>query len=319
MAIKITSVEEAVDDTGIKILVHGLAGSGKTRLCATAEEPTLILSAEGGLLSIRDAGDHIKTAKIMSLAEFDEAYQMLKSDRDEGKQVFSLVALDSVTEIAEEVLKNELEMCNDPRKSYPAFQAKVVALIKSFRNLAGYDVIMTCKQDLIKDDYTGITLRMPSMPGNKLGPAVPYLFDEVFALRVEKDEEGLDYRVIQTNRDIMFEAKDRSGSLNVFERPNLKHIFSKIRGEKVISGGVATPVSKVISKGVENPSEEPAQAEWYWYHSSSNTIGIATSEVEFNDLCDEHEGEISEITEGQYLEARRKLIEEGNPSDNHVE
>ena len=41
----------------LKICVHGDAGTGKTRLCATTgdAENTVIISAEGGLLSLRNS------------------------------------------------------------------------------------------------------------------------------------------------------------------------------------------------------------------------------------------------------------------------
>jgi hypothetical protein len=238
MAVKITSLREMVEDTGLKALVHGLAGAGKTVLCATTGEPTLILSVEEGLLSIVDAPDYIQAASVKTLVDFMDVYELLKEQRASGNQVYKWVAIDSISDIAEVILKNEMDKCNDPRKSYPAFQAEVISLIKGFRDLKGYNVIMTAKQAMIKDDYTGITLRQPAMPGNKLGPAIPYLFDEVFALRVEKDENGNDYRVIQTNRDIMFEAKDRSGKLDMFEPASLKKIYEKIHGK---SSGASMP------------------------------------------------------------------------------
>ena len=53
MSIKLTSTAQAAVDNGIKVLVHGPAGSGKTTLCATTGEPTVIISAEAGLLSLR--------------------------------------------------------------------------------------------------------------------------------------------------------------------------------------------------------------------------------------------------------------------------
>lgn len=233
MAVKITSVDEAIEDTGLKILVHGQAGAGKTVLCATTKEPTLILNIEGGLLSLKGAPSYIKTVKIESIANLEEVLIMLQQQRDADDQQYKWVCLDSLSDIAETVLANEMEKSTDPRKTYPAFQAEVVKLVKGYRNLNGYNIVMTAKQMSTKDDFTGITLYSPSMPGNKLGPALPYLFDEVFALRVEKDEEGDDYRVLQTGRDVMFEAKDRSGMLKTFEPPKLYAIHEKIHGKEV--------------------------------------------------------------------------------------
>jgi hypothetical protein len=256
MAVKITSLREAVKDNGLKALVHGLAGAGKTVLCATTGAPTLILSVEGGLLSIIDAPDYIHTVSVKTLAEFEEVYAMLKNAVIAGEREYEWIALDSISDIAETVLANELEKSPDPRKAYPAMQAEITKLIKGFRDLPHYHVIMTAKQDIRKDEYTGISLRMPFMPGTKLGSQIPYLFDEVFALRVEKDENGDDYRVLQTNRDIMYEAKDRSGKLNMFERPSLKRILQKIHGEVVQGDAMPTPTVAATSPAAGNLAAE---------------------------------------------------------------
>jgi hypothetical protein len=68
------------------------------------------------------------------------------------------------------------------------------------------------------------------MPGQKTGQALPYMFDLVGALQVNKDNEGKLVRSLQTNRDGQWDAKDRSGKLDVYEIPNLAHIKSKILG-----------------------------------------------------------------------------------------
>jgi hypothetical protein len=72
-------------------------------------------------------------------------------------------------------------------------------------------------------------LYFPSMPGNMLKQGVGYFFDEVFALRVEKDADGNPTRWLQTNRDYNYEAKDRSGSLDMFEPADLSAIAAKIK------------------------------------------------------------------------------------------
>lgn len=236
MAVKIKSVDESIGNSGIKVLVHGPAGSGKTTLCATTGVPTLIISAESGLLAIKGAPDFIKVVEVTSIKDMGEILAGLKDgsiqyvDPDGEAYPFQWIALDSITEIAEKLLAAEKARSADPRQAYGALIDDMLELMKDFRDLPNYNVVMSCKQNRVKDEFAGTMLYEPAMPGTKLGPQIPYLFDEVFALRVEKDEEGKDYRVLQTNRDIRFEAKDRSGALDMFEKPSLKHIQSKITG-----------------------------------------------------------------------------------------
>jgi hypothetical protein len=68
------------------------------------------------------------------------------------------------------------------------------------------------------------------MPGNKLAQSIPYMFDEVLALRVEKNSEGVTERALQCDGDGIWSAKDRSGKLEQWEAPDLGAIIKKIKG-----------------------------------------------------------------------------------------
>jgi hypothetical protein len=70
------------------------------------------------------------------------------------------------------------------------------------------------------------------MPGSKLAQQIPYLVDEVFALRVEKDSEGVVQRALMCHSDGLWTAKDRSGKLTAWEAPDLGEIIKKIGGVK---------------------------------------------------------------------------------------
>lgn len=255
MAVKIQSIKKIVDDNGIKILVHGPAGAGKTVLSATAGEPTLIISAEGGLLSIREAPDYVKGVEIESLDDLDELYEFLLDESDDPR--FKWVCLDSISEIAERVLAYEKKNNRDPRAAYGNLIERMMDILRDYRDLPGYNVLMTCKQERIKDDVLGLNMYMPMMPGAKLAQQIPYIFDEVFALRVEKDEDGEEYRVLQTRRDARYEAKDRSGLLDEFEEPSLKKISAKIFGGK----GVKKKKPKVVEEKVEQEELEEVEQE----------------------------------------------------------
>jgi len=218
---KITNTKD-ITVSSIKVLVHGPAGAGKTRLCATTGGNPLIISAEAGLLSLR--GEDIDVWEVKNMQDLQEAYAFLAAD-----QKYDWVCVDSISEIAEVVLSTELNKTKDPRKAYGEMQNIMTGLIRSFRDLPK-NVYMSAKQDRVKDDVTGALLFGPSAPGQKIGPALPYFFDEIFALQNWKDEKGEMQRAFQTQRDAQYEAKDRSGSLEFSEEPNLGAIRNKILG-----------------------------------------------------------------------------------------
>jgi hypothetical protein len=223
MAVKLINSRDAARVNGVKILVYGQAGAGKTRLCATAPNP-VIISAESGLLSLREFD--LPVIEVSTIADVHEAYKFL-AESEEGSQ-FASVCLDSISEIAEVVLAAEKKATRDPRQAYGALQEQMAELLRAFRDLPGRNVYMSAKIERSKDETTGAMLYAPSMPGQRLGQSLPYLFDEVFALRVEKDTEGRPTRWLQTQADFQYAAKDRSGALDAFEAPDLGAVINKI-------------------------------------------------------------------------------------------
>ena len=211
---------------GVKVLVYGQAGAGKTSLIKTLPNP-IVLSAEGGLLSIRDAD--LPYIEISDMDTLHEAYKWL-AESDEAKQ-YQSVALDSISEIAEVVLNAEKKATKDPRQAYGAMQEQMADIIRAFRDLPGRHVYMSAKLEKTQDEM-GRVLYAPSMPGNKTGQALPYFFDEVLALRVEKDGEGVTQRALMCDSDGLWLAKDRSGKLEAWEAPDLGAIIAKIQGGK---------------------------------------------------------------------------------------
>jgi len=208
----------------IKVLLHGGAGAGKTRLCATTNGKPLIISAEAGLLSL--SGMDLDVVEIKTMEELMEVYTFLVNDSE-----YDWVCLDSISEIAEVLLAHEKGKTNDPRKAYGEMQERMMGLMRSFRDLPK-NIYFAAKQERVKDEITGGMLFGPSAPGQKIGPAMPYLFDEVFALHTWKDETGEVQRAFQTQRDNQYEAKDRSGVLDLAEPASLGHVYSKIQNQK---------------------------------------------------------------------------------------
>jgi len=210
---------------GVKVLVYGQAGAGKTSLIKTLPSP-IVLSAEGGLLSIQDAD--LPFIEIASMTDLQEAYKWL-TESDDAK-AYKSVALDSISEIAEVVLNAEKKATKDPRQAYGAMQEQMADIIRAFRDLPGRHVYMSAKLEKTQDEM-GRVLYAPSMPGNKTGQALPYFFDEVLALRVEKDGDGNTQRALMCDSDGLWLAKDRSGKLDMWEAPDLSAAFAKIGGK----------------------------------------------------------------------------------------
>lgn len=225
MALKYSTTDQ-VSNNGVKVLVHGFAGVGKTSLCATAPAP-IILSAESGLLSLRRYS--IPVIEISTVEDLMEAHTWATSSAEANQ--FQTICIDSLSEIAEVILANAKKQVKDPRQAYGELIEKTMHTVRAFRDLKGKHVYMAAKMEPFKDDMTGIVRYIPSMPGAKLGGQLSYLFDEVFRLGIGKvPTTNEEYRFLQTQPDLQYEAKDRSGALDNLEPPDLNHIFNKILG-----------------------------------------------------------------------------------------
>ena len=221
---RIVSPENAVQDQGAKILVYGMAGEGKTYLSQTAPGKVLVISAEAGLLSIKDA-KNVEAIEVKNAAEVVEVYEALHS----GKLQYDTVCLDSISEISELLLQAEKAKHKDARKAYGEVQESVTNVMRAFRDLQMH-VMFICKEDKVNND--GVFEQAPKMVGTKLGQSITYFFDEVLALRVieDTDAEGnpVQARWLQTRIGQGYVAKDRSGKLEAFEEPNLTKLIEKL-------------------------------------------------------------------------------------------
>lgn len=232
MAVRIISTKNYGID-GVKVLVYGPAGIGKTTLASTAPDP-LIISVEGGLLSL--AEKDVPAIEVTNTAEVNEAYSFINNS-DEAKQ-YQTICLDSISDIAERMLIEYKAQYPDGRQAYGALNDDMAKLLRDFRDIKGKHVYFTAKQLSTSDegDEDGLTKRKPLMPGKTLLNSVSYLFDEVFVMRIGKLEEGVSYRYLQTFPDLSYDCKDRSGKLPKQAKPDLSWCFDLImkgvKGEK---------------------------------------------------------------------------------------
>jgi phage nucleotide-binding protein len=237
MAIEITNTGQ-VENLAIKGCVYGPSGMGKTVLMRTLPGRKVIIGSEKGELSLSRVNqmrvfgnyEEIPIIRIKSAADLREAYELVA-----GHPVWSQcdsVGVDSISDIAESILSEKLGAAKDPRKGYGETQEVVAKYIRLFRDLPNKHVMMTAKQDR-EQDANGAVMYQPSMPGKTLTQGLAYFFDYVFALQISpKDANGVAWRYLRCKPDNQFSAKDRSGSLDEMEKPNLAEIITKIKQAK---------------------------------------------------------------------------------------
>lgn len=218
---------------GVKLCIYGRSGVGKTRLARTVPN-LLIIAPERGTLSV--AQDNLPGLHINTMADMEDAYTYVTTGPGAGYQT---LFVDSVSELAEKFLSAEKMTAKDPRQAYGEMQDLIGVTLRKWVEIPGKNVVFIAKAALV-DQPDGRTLWGPQMPGKKLGPMLPYFFDEVFYLGVGEQlatatTPARKFNFLQTAADTLYDAKDRSGALATIEPPDLAHIFNKIRN------GVAAP------------------------------------------------------------------------------
>ena len=227
MAIKIIRASVAAETEKINALVYGKSGVGKTVLSASSGSSTLIISADRGLKSLKDAPDNVEVAIISSLEELDEMYDDIYTHEPD----YDWLSLDSLSEIGEVVLAEEKRKVKDGRKAYGEYRDIMMERIRKFRDL-NYNVLMTAKLGRMSDDNTGFVSYGPDMPGNQLGPQLAYYFDLVMHLDVMEDDDGNEVRELQTVATKTHVCKNRGNELEDYEPADLQLIASKLSGGK---------------------------------------------------------------------------------------
>lgn len=241
MAMTMSTTGALAVTNGVRFMVFAPPKHGKTMLSATLPTP-IIISAEKGLLSLsreniervwgvgtQGISYDINVIQIENFDDFKGAYNWLV----QNPQYYESIAIDSISEIAETILADEKKKAKDGRKAYGEMQEQIIEWVKKYRDfpIPEKHVYMTAKLGMFTDMLTNIVKYGPGAPGQKLGPELPYIFDEIFFLGIKTDlATSQKTRYLKTDADEQYGSGDRSGRLDPLEFPHLGYIINKIRG-----------------------------------------------------------------------------------------
>ena len=189
---------------GLKVLLYGESGVGKTTMIGTLPGTTLLLNAENGTLVLRDCenADNIDIIDVKTTAQLSEVYSALLN----GELKYDNVVLDSLSEIGETIFA---DIDADPTVNkefgglYTTFRKRLTEIIKAFRDLKGVNVVLIALADQV--EFNGVVKTMPSLPHKKTQASIIALFDECILLT--SDVDGT--RHTRTTDNAMHMAKSR--------------------------------------------------------------------------------------------------------------
>jgi hypothetical protein len=254
----ITADERLAQRAGIKGIILGKAGIGKTSLLYTLDPATtLFVNAEAGELSVQDwGGDMIRLrtwpdARHLAAAigggnpalEAGEPYSMahakaMRAQMDFDK--YETVFIDSITEVSricfgwsqkQPEAFSEKTGKPDQRGAYGLMGREMVNWLKQFQHAPRVNVWLVGLLNEVKDDFGRVSFVM-QVEGSKTALEAPGITDQVITMTQFTPEEGAPYRAFVTHavNQWGFPAKDRSGRLDLIEEPHLGKLMEKISG-----------------------------------------------------------------------------------------
>lgn len=220
---------------GVKSIIFGGPGSGKTPLVNSAPSPVLLVT-EPGMLSMRNSPiKHCKVAE--TYAEITD-FMVWFFKSSEAKQ-FHTLAIDSISNVAEIILIEELAKVKHGMKAYGLMSEKVMQICNSLFYMPEKHIVLIAKQGLIENGkqtiiqggevtYEPILQKRPFFPGKDLNVKIPHLFDNVMHLgEVTIPGQPKPVKALRTKEITEIFARERSGLLADLEPPDLSAIFQK--------------------------------------------------------------------------------------------
>lgn len=257
----ITADQRLAEPRGIKGVIFGRSGIGKTSLLWTLNAPsTLFFDLEAGDLAIEGlAIDAIRPRTWTECRDFavfiggpnpalrdDQPYSTahyaavcMKFGDPAALAKYQTVFIDSITvagRLCFQWCKGQPEAVSektgkpDIRGAYGLHGREMIAWLTHLQHTRGKNVWFVGILDEKLDDFNRKVF-VPQIDGSKTGLELPGIVDQVITMAEIKSDAGQLQRgfVCQTLNPWSYPAKDRSGRLDVIEAPHLGRLMEKIQ------------------------------------------------------------------------------------------
>lgn len=228
---------EVAEEKGLKAVLYGPSGAGKTWLSATFPKP-LFLDLEGGMRTTFQLHNVLRYpkdphAEITDLKQVREFYKLVA--RDPSPKYETLV-IDSLNELQVLVTKEVLGTYDANRQyddqmtlqDYGKVNRVFLNVIRNFLKLP-YHVVMTAVET--PREWEGQQV-FPKFTGKQIWPELQRMVEQVGYLHVRKGDQGMEH-VVSFMLSDTYIAKDRLGIEQRYIPNNYKAILAAVPANRV--------------------------------------------------------------------------------------
>ncbi len=271
----VTADQRAKEFGGVKMVIFGPYGIGKTSLLRTLDaKSTLFVDGEAGDLAVQDvavdamrpttwpecrhlaafiggANPAFPAEATYGQAHYDAAVEMF--GKPDALDRYETIFVDSITKISRIALQwaqQQPDAFNaqgkpDLRGAYGILGREMLAWITQLQHARQKNVVFTCAMEQSKDDF-GRLVWEPHLEGAKTGRELPGIVDEVISYSLIDFGDGEAVRAFVTQKDNVYglPAKDRSGRLDPIEPPDLGKLIAKASDQKRRRAALTTTIKQ---------------------------------------------------------------------------
>jgi len=205
---------------GVKSVIYGPAGSGKTPVINTAPKP-ILLACEPGLLSMRNS--IVPTWEGYTPERINDFFKWLFNSKEAS--LFDTVAIDSTSHMADIYLQAALKTNKHGLAAYGEMASNTLAHLNTLYYTRYKHTYLIAKQEIINEN--GLTIKRPYYPGKQLPVELPHKFDQILQLDIQNVPGVGQVKAFRCQASIDVLARDRTGMLSEFEPPDFNAIVKK--------------------------------------------------------------------------------------------